>query len=248
MTRNAKAGRSPRERAHRGTQESGEQVYQQIAAALMEQRLAPGTKLGEEQLGEIFGVSRPVVRWALMRLAHEALVELRPHRGAFVASPTPQQAREVFEARAILEEAIVRRCAAGAARADLPRLEHHLKLERRASAQGARARWIRLSGEFHILLAEIAGNQPMTRFLEDLVAQTSLIIGLYGNPADSLCCEDEHARIVKAIEAGQADEAVDLMLRHLKTCEAALRMEENAPEQDLEKIFSDVRRPGRRSA
>src|ERR1700712_3347789 len=80
-------------------------IYQRIAAAIFEQRLPPGTKLTEDKLGGIFGVSRTIVRNALLRLAHERIVEVRPNRSAVVASPTREEAQHVFEARRIVEAA-----------------------------------------------------------------------------------------------------------------------------------------------
>ena len=92
--RAGKAGRS-------GTQD--DIVYAHIFEAILEQRLAPGTKLSEEALGEIFGVSRTIIRRALSRLAHESVVLLRPNRGAVVASPSVEEARQVFMARRLVE-------------------------------------------------------------------------------------------------------------------------------------------------
>ena len=86
-TRAGKAGRT-------GTQD--DIVYAHIFEAILEQRLAPGTKLSEEALGEIFGVSRTIIRRALARLAHGGVVLLRPNRGAVVASPSIEEARQVF--------------------------------------------------------------------------------------------------------------------------------------------------------
>ena len=74
-------------------------IHARIYDAIVEQRLPPGTKLGEETLCEIFGVSRTMIRRVLQRLASEHVVEARPHRGAFVARPSVEEAREVFEAR-----------------------------------------------------------------------------------------------------------------------------------------------------
>src|SRR5436189_31504 len=78
-------------------------VYDRIHRAILEQRLPPGTKLGEESLSSLFAVSRARVRRILLRLAHDKSVELRPNRGAYVAQPSAQDAREVFTARRIVE-------------------------------------------------------------------------------------------------------------------------------------------------
>ena len=233
---------APRKRPRNDNQEAADWVYGQISDAILEQRLAPGTKLGEEQLGDIFAVSRPVVRRALMRLAYDDVVEIRPHRGAFIASPTVEQARQVFQARRVVEDAIVRACATRAGSQDVARLRQMVATEQEAARAGQRSRWVRLSGEFHLVLADLAGNQPLLRFLRDLVAQTSLIIGLYGRGTASACCQADHERIVAAIAARNGETAASIMRDHLSECEAALHMQDDREKQDLKAIFAHVRR------
>ncbi|MFQ5347531.1 MAG: GntR family transcriptional regulator [Rhodothalassiaceae bacterium] len=217
--------------------EPADHVYGEIADAILEQRLKPGTKLGEQMLSDIFGVNRPVVRRALMRLSYDRLVEIRPRRGAYVASPTPDEARQVFEARRVVEEWVVRACVTRADEAALERLARHCEIEAAAAEAGDRVRWIRLSGEFHIELARAAGNERIMRFLEDMVAQTSLIISLYGRNSGTLCCNDVHQHLVAAIAARDTEGAVAGMLRHLDACEAALEFHEEQEVQDLRAIF-----------
>src|SRR3982751_2740043 len=78
-------------------------VYLGLRDAILTHSLSPGTKLPEDELGEVYSVSRTIVRSALQSLAHDRLVTLEPNRGAFVAQPTKTEAREVFEARALIE-------------------------------------------------------------------------------------------------------------------------------------------------
>ena len=82
-------------------------IREGVTAAILEHRLLPGTKLGEDEIGEIYGASRTLVRTALQQLAHEGIVNIEKNRGAFVARPTPADAREVFEARRLIEPTIV---------------------------------------------------------------------------------------------------------------------------------------------
>ena len=82
---------------------TAEYVAAEIERAIHEHRLPPGSKLGEDELAEVYGISRTIVRAALQGLSHRHLVELKRNRGAFVAQPTVREAREVFEARALLE-------------------------------------------------------------------------------------------------------------------------------------------------
>ncbi len=223
-------------------QDVGKWVYQEIMDAILEQRLAPGTKLGEELLGEIFDVSRPVVRWALNKLTHDNVVELRPHRGAFISRPTVEHAHHVFEARRVVERAVVGACVENANKRDCERMRRHIDMETDAARNGQRGRWIRLTGEFHLVLSRIGGNDVLHNFLEDLVTQTSLIIALYGNNSGSICCSDDHQHLANAIEAGDKSEALRLINQHLKDCEANLQIEDERPDEDLRSIFSHVGR------
>ena len=156
-----------------------EMIHRDIVRAILEQRLGPGTKLGEDEVGAIYGVSRTIVRAALQTLAHDGIVVIEKNRGAFVAHPSVREAREVFSARRLIEpvltEMAVAACDAAAARL----LAEHLELEREAQRAGDEPSAIRLSGEFHLVLARIAGHDVYADFLEELVARSSLIILLY---------------------------------------------------------------------
>ena len=117
-----------------------------------------------------------------MVLAGREIVELHANRGAFVARPTPEQARDIFDARRAIEPGIVRRAIARATERDLRRLEEHLQAETGAHGHRDRRHAIRLSGHFHVMLAEIAGNRVLERMVGELVTRTSLIIGMFGGP------------------------------------------------------------------
>jgi len=221
-------------------------VCRHIANAILEQRLLPGTKLGEAALCEIFGVSRPVVRRVLAQLAHEKLVDRQSHRGAFIASPTVDEARQVFEARRVIEDALVRACVERIDAAALATLGAHVEAEAACAADGDRPRWIRMSGEFHALIARAAGNAVLAGVLEHLIAQTSLIIGLYGRRSDNACEDGAHRAIVDAIGRRDAEAAIRLMAEHLEACEAALDIGVEEGRQDLRAIFAGVAGSGPR--
>ncbi|HEY0886387.1 MAG TPA: GntR family transcriptional regulator, partial [Ramlibacter sp.] len=128
-----------------------DEIYERIYVAILEHRLHPGTKLGEERLADIFGVSRARVREVLARLAHEQIVELFPQRGAFVAKPTKEQARDVFEARRLIEPAVLRRLVDTLTPEKIARLRQHQELEADAHRREDKRAMVRLSGEFHTL-------------------------------------------------------------------------------------------------
>ena len=202
-----------------------EQMHDRVMAAVVEHRLPPGTKLGEDRLAEIFGVNRARVRQLLTRLAHEGIVTILPNRGAFVSEPTVGQAREVFELRNLIEPAIVTTVAAKADAVMVRRLRAHLAREEQARVQGDHRTLIRLTGEFHLLLAELAGNTLMLRILRETETLTSLIIYLYESPNVPACRGNDHVEIAAAIVRGDGARAARLMLAHLNEVEGGLDMQ-----------------------
>ena len=176
-------------------------VYAHIFDAILEQRLAPGTRLSEEALGEIFGVSRTIIRRALSRLGHEGVVLLRPNRGAVVASPSVEEARQVFFARRMVEKAITELAVEHATAAQLAQLRQMVSDERDSFSRGDRGAGIRLSGEFHLQLAVAARNAPLISFQRSLVSQTSLIIAQYETGNRTHCSYDEVVLVVGTVRA-----------------------------------------------
>lgn len=215
-----------------------EKLYAEIYGAILDHRLPPGTKLTEDSLGEAFGVSRTVVRKALFRLGHAGIVRLRPNRGAVVASPSTEEARDVFAARRILEDAVVREVSGAPDEAGLEALRALAVEEREAFERGDRRAWIRLSGDFHLRLAEMGGNRVVSAFLEELVSRTSLIIALYEATGHSACAFDEHMALIDAIAAGQRKSARALMARHLSACEQKLNLDSADESVDLVDVFA----------
>lgn len=227
----AKSGRT-------GTQD--DRVYAHIFEAILEQRLAPGTKLSEEALGEIFDVSRTIIRRALSRLGHEGVVLLRPNRGAVVASPSVDEARQVFFARRLVERAITELAVQHAGAKELAELRQMVNDERDSFARGDRGAGIRLSGEFHLKLAEAARNTPLISFQRSLVSQTSLIIAQYESGNRSHCSYDEHTQLIDAIEARDAVLAVELMMHHMDHIDDKLNLDPDNASDDLHAVFSHL--------
>lgn len=207
--------------AETGTQ----QIRDAIREAIVERRLSPGTKLSESDVGNLFNVSRTLARAALQALSYEGLVSVEKNRGAFVAYPSPEEARQIFAARRLVEPGILREAAARITPADIRHLKQLLLEEGRLigeRGQTARRAEIKASGDFHLALAVISGNAIMQRFMDELVARSSLAIALYGQSAVSSCGHSEHGDIVTAIENKDLEEACRLMLHHITHIEADL--------------------------
>ena len=208
---------------------SEDAIYERLLAAIFEHRLAPGIKLGEDRLAAIFGVSRARIRRVLPRLAHEGVVTLEPNRGAFVAKPTVAQARDIFEARRLIEPAIVTRFMASAGRNGVARLRQHVAAEKRARSADDKPAIVRLSGEFHVLMADMAGNAMLAKNMRELTSLTCLIIALYDAPSMPHCRSDEHGEIVDAIAAADRAKATRLMIEHLDHVEDGLDLNVEQP-------------------
>lgn len=194
---------------------SSDTVAGRLALAIHEHRLLPGTKLVEDEVAEIFGVSRTVVRAGLQRLAHDRLVTLQRNRGAHVAQPTIREAREVFEARALLEPRTARSAAERTTPADVARLQAHIDEEHTALHAGDPGRALRLSGLFHIEIARIADQDTICAFITQLVARSSLIIALYWARRNALCESHAHDALLRALADQDGARAEDLMKGHL---------------------------------
>ena len=201
-----------------------DEIVERIFEAIIDQRLPPGTKLSEAALCEAFNVGRMRIRQSLLLLASREVVDLLPNRGAFVASPTTEQAREVFEARLMIEPNVARLAAERATDADLVRLKDHLRLEHEAHNSVKRRDAIRLSGQFHVLLAEIAGNTVALRMVKELVTRTSLIIGIFGSPGVSNCRDEDHDELFAAFQNREGELAARLMADHLRHIEQHLEL------------------------
>ena len=199
-----------------------EAIHERILRAVLEHRLPPGTQLVEDRLAELFDTSRAQVRDVLARLANDGIVQTFPNRGAFIAAPTVDETREVFEARRLIEPALVRRLIARRDPAAVTALRAIVVEEEAARAKHDRPTMVRLSGEFHMRLAECAGNRVLERTLRGLASLTVLAIFLYDAPHATACREDEHALILAAIEGRRAERAVALMLEHLDHIESSL--------------------------
>lgn len=194
---------------------TADQIVARLTEAVHEHRLLPGAKLNEDEVGEVFGVGRTVVRQALRGLAHEGLLQIERNRGAFVARPTIREAREVFEARALLEPRTARDAALRATPADIATLQSHIDAEHAALAAGEAGRALKLSGQFHVELARIADQTIVEAFIRQLVSRSSLVIALYWRRRSALCESHAHHALLDALAKRDGAEAEERMKGHL---------------------------------
>jgi DNA-binding GntR family transcriptional regulator len=215
-------------------------IYRRIHAAIAGHRLLPGARLIEDQLGEVFGVSRTRIRSVLHSLARDKVVTLQRNRGAVVAYPTVREAKEVFAARRLIEVALAREVVRAADDKDVKRLKAHIKKEQRGERSHDRALELKASHEFHTLLAEIVGNRVIVEFLRELMARSSLITAIYERPDVSSCSHLAHAQLIQYIERRDTTGLAAAMLKHLDEIENDLVLFEREDSvTDLKTVFAD---------
>ncbi|MEM9796679.1 MAG: GntR family transcriptional regulator [Pseudomonadota bacterium] len=194
---------------------TAEQIALDLTEAVHEHRVLPGMKLAEDEVGESFGVGRTIVRQALRILAQDGLVTLERNRGAFVAKPSVREAREVFEARALLEPSTARAAAERIGPVEIAALEAHIAAEHAALARGDAGRALALSGAFHVEIARIADQATILAFIRQLIARSSLVIAVYWRRRSALCESHAHHALLAALRAGDGAEASERMKGHL---------------------------------
>jgi len=218
--------------------ERHEAIYRSISDAIIEHRLKPGARLREDALAEVFGVSRTGIRKILQRLALEQLVTLTPRRGASVTRPTADEAKDVFDARQMVECGLMPEVARHITEADVRELREMARREREALKGGEQSAAIKLSAAFHARLAGISGNATLADFVGRLCSRSSLILAVYGNAGHLGCESHDHDDLIGFLEAGNGERAAAFMSRHLKAIEASLSIvEEESEAPDLHEIF-----------
>lgn len=210
------------------------QIYTRIFDAIVDHKLLPGTHLKEDELCDLFGVGRTRIRTALSRLSGDHVIELVANRGAFVARPSVEEAREVFRARRVIEGHLIRRAADMRDDAMHSALNDHLHTEDAARAAGDAARVIRRCGRYHQVLADQADSPIMARFVRELIARSSLIIAIYETGHHGDCEMDEHRQLSELVLQGKGEPAAELLDRHLTGIEDRLDLKpQGDPASDL---------------
>ena len=213
-------------------------IVQALTKGIVEHRLQPGSKLAEQKLADHFGVSRTLVRQALLQLSQHQLVTLEPARGAFVAAPSVTEARQVFAVRRMLESEMVRTFAQQVTPPKIKALKEHLAREKLAVQREDAPGRTELLGDFHVRIAELMGNDVLAQLLSQLIARCALITLMYQSSRAAEHSSDEHVEIVKALAARNEALAVRLMHEHLINVEQNLAFDRKIPANDISMALS----------
>lgn len=217
-----------------------DQAYEQICNALLQGKLRSGTQLRERHLAEVFGLTRGAVRKVLARLSAEGKIESIPNRGAFVPQPSSSQVRALYDARKAVEAGLAGLLAKSVTSAQLQTLRSHT-LKQRDTQSNPRETTVRLSGEFHIKLAQLLGSPHLVEVVTNLMSRTQVLIALFEPESHAGCAPEEHDKITDALESGDTQRAFEVMLWHL--CEVEQRILDHLEQQenpDLKNILRSV--------
>ncbi|HEY0200639.1 MAG TPA: GntR family transcriptional regulator, partial [Burkholderiaceae bacterium] len=202
--------------------------------AIVDHRLRPGTKLAEQKLADHFGVSRTLVRQALFQLSQNRLITMEPSRGAFVATPSVQEARQVYAVRRMLETEMARTFAREATPEHIRILREHVQREKIAVEREDVSGRTELLGDFHVRMAELLNNEVLAQLLGELISRCALIALMYQSSNAAMRSHDEHALLMDALAARDADRAAQLMHAHLLHVEANLAVDRSTmPTEDI---------------
>jgi phosphonate utilization transcriptional regulator len=190
-------------------------VQQEIERAILVGDYAPGSKLNEAVLAEKLGVSRGPVREAFRMLDEAGLVRTEKNRGVFVRAIPMDEALEIFDLRAAMDDWVGKRLATSITEAQLKELKAMVsEMEKAVKAQDARQYHV-LNLKFHDRMVEISGNRKLTDTYRRLIKELSLF--RRQNLADTVLMRtflSEHKQIVKAIASGDAQAAGRAMFDH----------------------------------
>lgn len=216
-------------------------IVQALTKAIVDHRLQPGTKLAEQRLADHFGVSRTLVRQAFFQLSQNRLIRLEPARGAFVASPSVSESKQVFAVRRMLETEMVRAFAREATPSKIKALKDHISQEKNALAQGDVSGRTELLGDFHVKMAELMGNKVLAQMLGELISRCALITLMYQTDSAAEHSNDEHSVIVKALANKNEALAAQLMNEHLMHVEENLTFDRKLPTSDVSLALSQAK-------
>lgn len=213
-------------------------IVDALTKAIVEHRLHPGTKLAEQKVADHFGVSRTLVRQALFQLSQNRLIRMEPARGAFVATPSVTEAKQVFAVRRMLEAEMTRAFIKGVTPAMIKSLKRHVAMEKSAVLREDVSGRTELLGDFHVRMAELMGNDLLAQMLGDLISRCSLITLMYQSATAAEHSNEEHAAIVQALAIKDEALALKLMDEHLRHVEANLTFDRKIPANDISMALS----------
>lgn len=193
-----------------------EQVYQVVRKALLQGRIAPGSRVTELRLAAELGVSRTPVREALRQLQQEGLLTTDEQGRLVVPVPNAEDVADLYECRIVLEVFAARRAAVRIRDEDLAAMEEALEAAERAIAEGEPLEALTHNARFHDILAQAGGNRRLVdllRFVRAHILYMRAMV-IQGTAPDGV--QQEHRRILECLRRRDPDAAAEAVRRHLE--------------------------------
>lgn len=211
-----------------------QKIIAAISDAIMNRRLPPGAKLNERDIADMFGVSRTVVRQALIRLSQDGLVSISPKRATSVWRPTFDDAFSLYQMLLVLDSGVIDQLIKTITPEQLKTLADHTKKERAAFEKGRHEQADRLGREFHSLFVGFLQNETLNQIHAQLRRREALITAMFKVGFDYCHLRDEHAALVQCLERKDAEAAKSLLASHYNLVIRGYRFDiSTAPEVDL---------------
>jgi phosphonate utilization transcriptional regulator len=191
-------------------------AQEEIERLILDGSIAPGAKLTEAWLSERLGVSRGPIREAFRMLEEAGLVRQEKNRGVFVRDIPHDEAAEIYDLRAVMDELVGRRLAESVTAVQMKALRAIVERMEQAVRAEDRDAYHLLNLQFHDRLVEFAGNRKLATIYSKLVKELALY--RRRNLVDRTILPQsaaEHRAIVKAIASGDADLAGQAMYHHV---------------------------------
>jgi DNA-binding GntR family transcriptional regulator len=205
--------------------EASEEVVDRICltltSAIAEGALRPGTKIRDEVIAEHFGVSRTVVRGALDILQRDHLVDRKRNHGFFVVEPTIAEAKQLFQARFVLEQSILAIVVESVTDDELDYLDRFNEQDERIR-HGLVERPKGPVKKFHVELARLGRNAVLTEIIDKMMARIGLVMSLYDAETHDPC--GDHRNIIAALRRRDLATAQARMAEHLGIIERRVRL------------------------
>ncbi|KUM38120.1 GntR family transcriptional regulator [Arthrobacter sp. EPSL27] len=200
---------------------TGSWVAAVLRARISAGQLAPGTKLSEQKLSEVLGVSRNTLREAFTVLAGESVVQRIPNRGVFVSAPQAEDVREIYRVRRLIEPAAV--LWGDYRTGDLDVLDGIIDRARAALAVGAVTDMADANQDLHKALVALSGSASMGELMDKVLAQMRLVFHAMATTSDFHShYVERNAALVAQLRAGRRDDAAAELRRYLDAAEHEL--------------------------
>ncbi|MBU2870655.1 GntR family transcriptional regulator [Colwellia sp. E2M01] len=212
-------------------------IVELISKAIAQHRLKPGQRLVESQIVESLKANRNHVQAAFQRLALKQIINIKRNKGAEIAKPDANEARDIFATRRVIEKGILELITPDKIKKYHKKIMDHMDHEQTVINNNDRQAIVLALSDFHRMLAYICENKVLLGIFDDIMVRSSLIVALYQRNDIPCCASNEHLEIISALREGNQKEAIDLMIIHLDKLESELVLDDDG---SVILDFSDV--------